>query len=56
MEKPLGFNLQIRSPYLLSGGTVQPENIYSCILKVTDQVWENEKRISSNTNHSYHRR
>ena len=23
---------------LLSGGTVQPENTYSCILKVTDQV------------------
>ena len=23
---------------LLSGGTVQPENIYSCILKVTGQV------------------
>ena len=25
---------------LLSGGTVQPENIYSCILKVTGQVLE----------------
>ena len=23
---------------LVSGGTVQPENTYSCILKVTDQV------------------
>ena len=23
---------------LLSGNTVQPENTYSCILKVTDQV------------------
>ena len=23
---------------LLSGGTVQPENIYSCILKVSGQV------------------
>ena len=22
----------------LSGGTVQPENTYSCVLKVTDQV------------------
>ena len=39
---------------LLSGVTVQPENTDSCILKVTGQVWENRKRISSNTNHSYH--
>ena len=31
---------------LLSGGTVQPENTYSCILKVTGQVWEAKKRIS----------
>ena len=30
---------------LLSGGTVQPENTYSCILKVTGQVWESQKRI-----------
>ena len=31
---------------LLSGGTVQPENTYSCTLKVTGQVWESQKRIS----------
>ena len=31
---------------LLSGSTVQPENTYSCILKVTGQVWESQKRIS----------
>ena len=31
---------------LLSGGTVQPENTYSRILKVTGQVWESQKRIS----------
>ena len=31
---------------LLSGGTVQPENTYSCILKETDQVWESQKMIS----------
>ena len=24
---------------LLLGGTVQPENTYSCILKATDQAW-----------------
>ena len=36
---------------LLSGDTVQPENIYSPILKVIDQVWESQKRISINTNH-----
>ena len=39
---------------LLSGGRVQPENTYSCILKVTGQVWESQKRISINTNHNYH--
>ena len=37
---------------LLSGGTVQPKNTYSCILKVTGQVQESLKRISINTNHS----
>ena len=31
---------------LLSGSTVQPENIYSCILKVTGQIGESQKRIS----------
>ena len=41
---------------LLSGGTVQPENTYSRILKVTGQVWEIQKRTSINTNHSYHQR
>ena len=39
---------------LLSGGTVKPENTYSCILKVISQVGENQKRISLNINHSYH--
>ena len=33
---------------LLSGGTVQPENTYSLILKMMDQVWESQKRISIN--------
>ena len=28
------------SASLLSGGTVQPENTYSYILKMTGQVWE----------------
>ena len=42
------------SIFLLSGGTVQPENTYSRILKVTGQVWESQKRISFYTNHSYH--
>ena len=39
---------------LLSGSTVQPESTYSCILKATDQVWESQKRININTNHSNH--
>ena len=34
---------------LLPGGTLQPENTYSCKLKVTDQVWESQKWISTNT-------
>ena len=41
---------------LLSGGTVQPENSYSHILKVTGPVWESQKRISINTSHSYYQR
>ena len=41
---------------LLSGGTVQPENTYSCILKVTGQVWESQKKDKHHTNHSYHQR
>ena len=28
------------------GGTVQPENTYSGIFKVTGEVWESQKRIS----------
>ena len=31
---------------LLSGSTVQPENTYSCIHKVTGQARESQKRIS----------
>ena len=31
---------------LLSGGTVQPENTDSPILKVTGQVWDSQKSIS----------
>ena len=34
---------------LLSDSTVQPENTYSRILKVTGQVWESQKKISMNT-------
>ena len=33
---------------LLSGDIVQPENTYSCILKVTCQLSETQKRISIN--------
>ena len=39
---------------LPSGGTVQSDSTYSYILKVTSQVWESQKRISINTNHTYH--
>ena len=31
---------------LLSGGTVQPENTYSCLLKLTGQIWESWKSIT----------
>ena len=41
---------------LLSGGTVQPENTYSGILKLTGQVWESQKNDKHNTNRSYHQR
>ena len=39
---------------LLSDATMQPENNYSCILKVTGQVSESQNRISININDSYH--
>ena len=39
---------------LLSGGKVQPENTYSCIIKVTGTSEKSKKRISININHSYH--
>ena len=39
---------------LLSGGTVQPENTYSRILKVTGQVWETQKK--DKYQHSYRQR
>ena len=41
---------------LLLGSTVQPENTYSYILIVKGQVWQSQKRISINTNQSYHQR
>ena len=31
---------------LLSGGTVQPGNTYSHIVRMTGQVWESQKKIS----------
>ena len=35
------WSLLSSSVSLLSGATVQPENTYSHLLKVTGQVWEN---------------
>ena len=37
--------LLLSSVSLLSGGTVQPGNTYSCILKVIGQVCESEKKF-----------
>ena len=34
----------------------EPENAYSCILKVTGEVWEGQKWISINNNHSFRQR
>ena len=48
------WSLLPNSVFLLSNGTMQPENTYFRILKVTGQVWESQKRIIINTNHSYH--
>ena len=36
--------------------TVQPENTYSCVLKVTGQVCKSQRRISIKTYQSYHQR
>ena len=45
-----------RSLLPTSGGTVQPENTYYRILKMTGQFWESQKRISISINHCYHQR
>ena len=42
--------------YLLSGGTVQTENSYSCIPAGDRSALIKPKSISINTNHSYHQR
>ena len=42
------------SIFLLSDSTIQPENTYSCILNETGQFTQSQKRMSINTNHSYH--
>ena len=39
---------------LLSGDTVRQENTYSCIIRMTRQVWASQQRIGININHSYH--
>ena len=41
---------------LLSGPRMQSKNTYFFILKVIGLVWESQKRININTNHSYHQR
>ena len=46
VDGEVSWSLLPSSVSLLSGGTVQPENTYSCILKVRGQVWESQKRIS----------
>ena len=46
--------LLLSSVSLESGGTVQPENTYSGIPKVQVRFEKVKKRISINTNHSYH--
>ena len=44
------------SVLLLSGGTLQPENTYCSILRVTGHFWESQKSISISTFYSYHQR
>ena len=46
------FYLLISSDSLLSRDTVQPGNIYYCILEVTGQIWESQRRIRININRS----
>ena len=38
VEGEASWSLILSSVFLLSGSTVQPEKIYSCILKVTGQA------------------
>ena len=53
-DREASWSLLPSSVFLLPGSTVQLENTYSLILKVTGQLWEDKKRISINIDHSYH--
>ena len=52
-DREASWLLLTSSVSLPSSSTVQLKNTFSYILKVTGQVWERQKRISINTNHSY---
>ena len=55
MQKPLAPYLKLFTfVSLLSSGTVQLENGYSFILKVTLAPWQSRKRVSININHEYY--
>ena len=59
LKLPWYFYLLLLLPSLVSlllGSTVQLENTCSRILKVTGQIWERQKRISINTNHSHYQK
>ena len=50
------FCLLLPSPIsILSGDTLQPENTYSCVLKVMVRSAKVKKRIRINANHSNHK-
>ena len=56
IEKPLGRYFQVQSRYYLVAQCNQKTPIPVILKVMTGQAWESQKRISINTNHSYHQR
>ena len=50
-DEEASWSLLSSSVSLLSGGTVQPENTYSSILKLTGYVWESQKQKKDKQQH-----
>ena len=49
VDGEVSWSLQFWSPYY-QDNTVQPENTFTCILKVLGHLWKKQKKINININ------